>query len=47
VLLEVTTILPGFVADEDVAALGQALKLPPWEEANRADIEAALVPVRY
>jgi len=45
VLFEVATIQPGFAADEDVAALGQALKLPPWEEANRADIEAALVPI--
>jgi glyoxalase family protein len=47
VLFEVATIQPGFAADEEVARLGQALKLPPWEEANRADIEAALVPVNY
>ncbi len=46
VLFEVATIQPGFAADEDVATLGQALKLPPWEEANRADIEAALAPIR-
>jgi glyoxalase family protein len=45
VLFEVATIQPGFAADEEVAALGQALKLPPWEEMNRADIEAALVPI--
>ena len=45
VLFEVATIQPGFLADESVATLGQALKLPPWEEANRADIEAALVPI--
>jgi glyoxalase family protein len=45
VLLELATIQPGFTADEDVASLGRALKLPPWEEANRADIEAALVQV--
>ena len=45
VLFEVATIRPGFLADESVATLGQALKLPPWEEANRADIEAALVPI--
>jgi glyoxalase family protein len=42
VLFEVATTQPGFAADENVAALGQALKLPPWEEANRADIEAHL-----
>jgi glyoxalase family protein len=47
VLFEVATIEPGFAADEDVATLGQGLKLPPWEEANRAEIEAALAPVRY
>jgi len=46
VLFEVATIQPGFLADESVATLGQALKLPPWEEANRADIEAALAPIR-
>jgi glyoxalase family protein len=44
-LFEIATVQPGFTADEDVAALGSALKLPPWEEPNRALIEAALVPV--
>jgi len=44
-LFEVATVQPGFTADEDVAALGSALKLPPWEEPNRADIEAALPPI--
>jgi glyoxalase family protein len=47
VLFEVATIAPGFAIDEDVSALGRALKLPPWEESNRADIEAALAPVTY
>jgi glyoxalase family protein len=46
-LFEIATLQPGFTADENVADLGSALKLPPWEEPNRADIEAALVPVRY
>ena len=46
VLFEVATMAPGFTADEALASLGQALKLPPWEEQHRADIEAALVPVR-
>lgn len=45
VLIEVATTRPGFTADEDLSQLGRALKLPPWEEANRADIEAALMPV--
>jgi glyoxalase family protein len=47
VLFEVATTSPGFTADEDVATLGGDLKLPPWEEPHRADIEAALVPIRY
>jgi glyoxalase family protein len=46
VLFEVATMEPGFTADEDLSALGRELKLPPWEEQHRADIEAALVPVR-
>ena len=46
-LFEIATVQPGFTADEDVADLGSALKLPPWEEPHRAEIEAALVPVRY
>jgi glyoxalase family protein len=46
VLLEVATVQPGFTADEPLECLGHALKLPPWEEPNRADIEAALPPVR-
>jgi glyoxalase family protein len=46
VLFEVATIEPGFTADEELSALGRELKLPPWEEPHRADIEAALVPVR-
>jgi glyoxalase family protein len=42
VLLEVATISPGFAVDEPLAALGQELKLPPWEEPNRPAIEAGL-----
>jgi len=45
VLLEVATLGPGFMVDEPEAALGQSLKLPPWEEPHRAAIEAALPPV--
>ena len=44
-LFEIATVQPGFTADEDVSHLGSALKLPPWEESNRAEIEAALAPV--
>ena len=42
VLLEVATVGPGYAVDEEPGVLGRALKLPPWEEPNRADIEAHL-----
>jgi len=45
VLFEVATIAPGFAVDEETAHLGQALKLPPWEEPNRAVIEEGLAQV--
>jgi glyoxalase family protein len=45
VLFEVATMKPGFLVDEARSALGLALKLPPWEEPNRAAIERSLVPV--
>ena len=47
VLFEIATIAPGFAIDEPLSMLGRGLKLPPWEEPHRADIEAALVPVTY
>ena len=46
-LFEVATMRPGFPVDEPVADLGRALKLPPWEEQNRRDIEKLLPNVRY
>jgi len=46
VLFEVATIPPGFTVDEAVPALGEGLKLPPWEEPNREDIEAHLPEIR-
>jgi glyoxalase family protein len=42
VLFEVATITPGFTVDEPLGCLGQDLKLPPWEEPHRRDIEAGL-----
>lgn len=45
VLFEVATNPPGFAIDESPAHLGEAIKLPPWEEPNRAEIEAGLIPV--
>jgi glyoxalase family protein len=42
VLFEIATLEPGFMFDEDRAHLGEALKLPPWEEKNRKSIAAGL-----
>ena len=42
VLFEIATDGPGFSIDEPVATLGSALKLPPWLEARRFEIEALL-----
>jgi len=42
VLFEIATDGPGFAVDEDRAHLGETLVLPPWLEAERATIEAAL-----
>jgi glyoxalase family protein len=45
VLFELATDSPGFTADESIADLGSHLKLPPWVERARSDIEAALPPI--
>jgi glyoxalase family protein len=42
VLFEIATMNPGFTLDEELGSLGQGLKLPPWEEAHRSDIETHL-----
>ncbi len=42
VLFEIATDVPGFAVDEPAETLGQALKLPPQYEAQRARIEAVL-----
>jgi glyoxalase family protein len=42
VLFEIATDIPGFAADEPVASLGEALKLPSFLEGRRAQIEAVL-----
>ncbi|SNR41934.1 glyoxalase family protein [Haloechinothrix alba] len=41
-LLEIATDQPGFNIDEPLLELGRALKLPPWLEPDREQIEAAL-----
>lgn len=45
VLLEVATDGPGFLVDERLEELGGSLRLPPWLEPHRAEIEAAVVPI--
>lgn len=47
VLIEVATVAPGFAVDEVPESLGRALKLPPWEEAYRGEIEAGLPVIVY
>jgi glyoxalase family protein len=42
VLFEIATDPPGFAVDEPAESLGQTLKLPPFLEGRRAEIEAAL-----
>jgi glyoxalase family protein len=47
VLFEIATVQPGFTFDESVPCLGQDLKLPPWEEPNRASIETGLAQITH
>jgi glyoxalase family protein len=44
VLFEIATDAPGFLYDEPIEELGTHLKLPPWLETQRADIERAVPP---
>lgn len=45
VLFELATDPPGFLFDEPVEHLGESLKLPPWLETHRAEIEGVLPPI--
>lgn len=45
VLFEIATDAPGFAIDEPVADLGRSLKLPPWIESHRSEIEAHVTPL--
>ena len=45
VLFEIATDQPGFTVDEAKGTLGAAVKLPPWLEARRTEIVAALPPL--
>jgi glyoxalase family protein len=42
VLFEIATDPPGFGLDESLERLGGQLKLPPWLEPKRTQIQAAL-----
>lgn len=44
-IVELATAGPGFAADESVETLGTRLMLPPWLEAQRANIERVLRPL--
>jgi len=44
VLFEIATDGPGFATDEPKEKLGESLKLPPWLEGAREQIEAGLEP---
>jgi glyoxalase family protein len=45
VLFEIATDDPGFATDEPLLELGRSLKLPPWLEPSRAQIEVSLPPI--
>ena len=42
VLFEIATDIPGFTKDEPLDSLGTELKLPPWHEKQRNEIERKL-----
>jgi len=46
VLFEIATDPPGFAVDEAPAHLGESLKLPPWLESRRDQLEEVLPPLR-
>jgi glyoxalase family protein len=45
VLFEIATEPPGFVSDETIEELGTGLRLPPWLESARSEIEKILPPI--
>lgn len=46
VLFEIATDDPGFATDEPLLELGKKLKLPPWLEPSRDQIQASLPEIR-
>jgi glyoxalase family protein len=45
-IIELATVGPGFLIDEDIASLGQNLRLPPQHEPLRAMLERELTPLQ-
>jgi len=46
VLFEIATEPPGFTLDEKLDELGTHLRLPPWMEPARSQIEQILPPIQ-
>jgi glyoxalase family protein len=46
ILFEIATDPPGFTLDETVEELGSKLRLPPWMETARAQIEEVLPSIK-
>jgi glyoxalase family protein len=46
ILFEIATDQPGFLIDESLETLGTSLRLPPWFEPHRAQIQEGLPVVR-
>jgi glyoxalase family protein len=46
VLFEIATDPPGFTLDEKIEELGNSLRLPPWMETARSQIERVLPPIK-
>src|SRR5260370_3885098 len=44
-IVELATVGPGFTVDEAAADLGKHLKLPPWLERDRGEVEEGLRPI--
>lgn len=44
-IVELATAGPGFAVDEDEDRLGSSLKLPPWLEQHRAELQSTLRPL--
>jgi glyoxalase family protein len=45
ILFEIATDPPGFTLDEDLNQLGESLRLPPWLESARSQIQEVLPPI--